>query len=152
DWLASDLADNGYDVKKTLLRIVTSQAYQLPSMALKSEQSSGFVFFGPAVKRMSAEQFVDSVSELTGVWSKPASQFQVARGKPILPATGNPQIKFQSGVMKSGSVDVDVDVAGAQVLFLVVTDAGNGANFDWADWVEPRLSGSKGEIKLTDIP
>jgi hypothetical protein len=45
-----------------------------------------------------------------------------------------------------------VDISGSQVLFLVVTDAGNGANSDWADWVEPRLIGPKGEIKLTDIP
>ena len=60
-------------------------------------------------------------------------------------------MKFQSGLMRSGSVDIDVDVTGAEVLSLVVTDGGNGANFDWADWVEPRLVGPKGEIPLTTL-
>ena len=53
-------------------------------------------------------------------------------------------MRFQSGLLRSGSVDIDVDVTGAQVLSLVVSDGGNGANFDWADWVEPRLVGPEG--------
>jgi hypothetical protein len=53
--------------------------------------------------------------------------------------------------MKSGSVNIDVDVTGAEVLSLIVTDAGNGANLDWADWVEPRLARPQGEIPLTSL-
>jgi alpha-galactosidase len=49
------------------------------------------------------------------------------------------------------SVNVDVDVTGAQKLFLVITD-GDGDNFgDHADWVEPRLTVSGSEKKLTDF-
>jgi hypothetical protein len=152
DWLAADFADNGFDVKRTIAQIVTSRAYQLPAMSLPSERVTDFVFAGPVVKRMSAEQFVDAVSALTGVWQKPASQFQIAHGKPVLPAGNRAQVRFQTDVMRSGAVDIDVDITGAQVLSLVVTDAGDGVDFDWADWGNPRLVGPKGEIKLTDLP
>jgi len=151
DWLASDFADRGYDMRRLMLTIVTSKAYQMPAMALKSERAEGFVFSGPAVKRMSAEQFDDAVSSLTGVWQQSASRIQIARGMVSLP-NGRSAIKFTSGVMKSGSVDIDVDVTGAQALCLVVTDGGDGVDFDWADWADPRLVGPDGEIKLTSIP
>src|SRR5207244_3265866 len=139
------------DLRAPLYLIVTARAYQLQSVPQASERAKEFVFSGPVVKRMSAEQFVDGVAALTGVWPRPASQFQVAKGQPVLPARGNARVLFRTGVMKSGSVDVDVDVTGAQVLSLVVTDAGNGANFDWADWAEPRLLGPAGEIRLTGL-
>lgn len=48
-------------------------------------------------------------------------------------------------------IDIKADVKGAKKLFLVVTDAGDGISFDHADWIEPRLIGSKGELKLTDL-
>src|SRR5207237_9300572 len=107
------------------------------------------VIVGSVVKRLTAEQFLDAVASLTGVWPKPASQFQIRGGQPILPAGGRAAVKFRSGLLRSGSVDLDVDITGAQVLSLVVGDGGNGASFDWADWAEPRLVGPTGEVPLT---
>ena len=49
------------------------------------------------------------------------------------------------------AADIDVDVTGAKKLFLVVTDGGDSFACDWADWIEPRLIGPKGETKLTDL-
>src|SRR5277367_775753 len=49
------------------------------------------------------------------------------------------------------AIDVDADISGAKQLFLVVTDAGDGFNCDWADWGEPRLVGPGGEKKLTEL-
>ena len=46
------------------------------------------------------------------------------------------------------AVGIDVEIAGAKRLYLVVT----GSNYGWADWAEPRLSGPKGELKLTEVP
>ena len=46
---------------------------------------------------------------------------------------------------------VQADISGAKDLYLVVTDGGNGFSCDWADWIEPKLSGPKGEIKLTSL-
>ena len=73
DWLAEDFAKNGHDLKHTMKLILTSRAYQMPSVSITEQQQTGFVFTGPAVRRMTAEQFRDALGVLTGVWySEPA--------------------------------------------------------------------------------
>jgi mono/diheme cytochrome c family protein len=67
DWLAEDLVANGYDLKKTMARILTSRAYQLEAVDVP-EQAESYVFSGPAIRRMSAEQFADALGAVTGVW------------------------------------------------------------------------------------
>ncbi len=58
DYLAVHLADNGYDLKKTIELIVTSRAYQTPAVMLEKEPAVGdYVYAGPLAKRMTAEQF-----------------------------------------------------------------------------------------------
>ncbi|MFN0017140.1 MAG: DUF1549 domain-containing protein [Pirellulaceae bacterium] len=66
DWLAADLVEHKYDLKHTLELICTSDAYSRPTVGAPKIDESEFVFRGPIVKRMSAEQFVDAVSVLTG--------------------------------------------------------------------------------------
>jgi hypothetical protein len=85
DWLATDLAEHGYDLKHTMRSICTSQAYQLPSVGLAAPQDKSFVFRGPLVKRMTAEQFVDAASVLTGF------------KRPITPQMLNPDGRGQGG-------------------------------------------------------
>jgi hypothetical protein len=76
DWLAEDLVANGYDLKKTIERILTSDVYQWPAAAAAEQKEKQFVFRGPTVRRMSAEQFVDSLGCVTGVWhAQPAGEF-----------------------------------------------------------------------------
>lgn len=48
-------------------------------------------------------------------------------------------------------VDVKADITGAKELYLVVRDGGNGYSCDWADWIEPKLVGEKGEMKLNQL-
>jgi hypothetical protein len=49
-------------------------------------------------------------------------------------------VAFDSGVVRSGStVPLTADVTGARMLTLRVTDAGDGKNFDHADWTNARL-------------
>jgi mono/diheme cytochrome c family protein len=67
DWLAEDFADNGYNLKHTIERILTSEAYQLPAVAAVEQASGDYVFRGPLVRRLSAEQFRDALASLTGV-------------------------------------------------------------------------------------
>ncbi len=69
DWLASDFAAHGYDLKHLLRRIMTSETYQLPA---EGEASDPYVFRGPLERRMSAEQLGDSLSSISGEW--PARQ------------------------------------------------------------------------------
>jgi hypothetical protein len=68
DYLAVHLADSGYDLKKSLALIATSNVYGIQSVAWdEGAPADEYVFAGPAPKRMTAEQFVDAISEMTGV-------------------------------------------------------------------------------------
>lgn len=78
DWLAEDLVAHGYDLRKTMARIVTSRAYQRPAVDVP-ERVQEYVLRGPAVRRLTAEQFVDAVSAITGIWQPaPAGKFDFA--------------------------------------------------------------------------
>jgi hypothetical protein len=75
DWLAEDFVANGYDLRKTIARIVTSRAYQAVAVD-QPDPGDAYVFTGPAVRRMSAEQLSDAVGMLTGEWAgKAAGEF-----------------------------------------------------------------------------
>ncbi|MCB9916012.1 MAG: DUF1080 domain-containing protein [Planctomycetes bacterium] len=58
---------------------------------------------------------------------------------------------WESGVITAGARSVSVDVRGAQRLWLVAGEAGDGNGHDWADWIEPELVGDAGTLRLTDI-
>jgi mono/diheme cytochrome c family protein len=69
DWMAADFVDHGYDVKRLIGTILTSRAYQMPSVARPAEvPARGYVFTGPEVRRMTAEQFADAIGSITGEW------------------------------------------------------------------------------------
>jgi hypothetical protein len=80
DWLAVDLATtNKWDLKKTIARILTSKAYQMPMAAVAEGGNEQFTFRGPVAKRLTAEEFVDALGAVTGVWpAKPAFDPAVA--------------------------------------------------------------------------
>jgi hypothetical protein len=81
DYLALYLVDNKYDLKKLLEHMVSSQAYQSRSAVLKSETAAeDYVFRGPEVKRMTAEQFLDAIWMIT----------RAGPTKPAAPATPPP--------------------------------------------------------------
>jgi hypothetical protein len=66
DYLAVDLSDNGYDLKRTLRLITTSRVYGSQSVAAAAPSTADFVFAGPLPKRLTAEQFVDAVRQTAG--------------------------------------------------------------------------------------
>jgi hypothetical protein len=68
DWLAADLVGNGYDLRKVMERIVTSEAYQSVSVPAAEVEDGQYQFQGPHVRRLSAEQFQDAVASFTGAW------------------------------------------------------------------------------------
>lgn len=69
DWLADDLVAHHYDLKRTIEVICTSDAYQLPSIDVPVAEKD-YVFRGPGVRRMTAEQFCDAVSSLSDDWAR----------------------------------------------------------------------------------
>ena len=75
DWLAEDFAKNGYDVKRVLETICTSCAYQSPTVEGPKEKEE-YVFRGPLTRRMSAEQFSDAISTISGQWSRMPSSLE----------------------------------------------------------------------------
>ncbi|HSU68709.1 MAG TPA: DUF1553 domain-containing protein, partial [Tepidisphaeraceae bacterium] len=71
DWLADDLVAHRYDLKHTIEVILTSAAYQMPALDAPAEEGkSAYVFRGPSLRRMTAEQFTDAITSLTGEWSR----------------------------------------------------------------------------------
>ena len=71
DFLAVDFADHHYDLKHTLELIATSAAYQSQSEVIKHHSDDQkYVYAGPRAKRLTAEQFVDAVWQITGAASK----------------------------------------------------------------------------------
>ncbi len=66
DWLAADFIDSGTDLKHLIKRIMTSKAYQLPTVNYKTEDAlkKDYVFKGPVLRRLSAEQFSDAISQV----------------------------------------------------------------------------------------
>lgn len=66
DFLAEDLVENNYDLKQTLQLIATSQAYQTQAERVAEEVEPGsYQYAGPRSKRMTAEQFIDCVWQVT---------------------------------------------------------------------------------------
>ena len=68
DWLASDFAEHGYDIKHLIETIAESRTYQLAAVVRKGEQPREYVFRGPEIRRVTAEEFADSIGAITGEW------------------------------------------------------------------------------------
>ncbi len=65
DYLAVRFADDNYDLKTFMRFVMTSQAYQSQSVILTEELGEDYVYAGPIAKRMTAEQLLDSIWQIT---------------------------------------------------------------------------------------
>lgn len=77
--------------------------------------------------------------------------FYTSDQKPILESNAiwnSRLLTYKAGVQ---STEVKVKIGGARKLYLVVTDGGDGNDWDHADWIEPKLTGKNGSLNLTDI-
>ncbi|HEY3835109.1 MAG TPA: PVC-type heme-binding CxxCH protein [Bryobacteraceae bacterium] len=82
---------------------------------------------------------------------KPAAT-PTAPAAPAPSASTDAKPLFTSPIVHDKPVSIKVDLKGAKELYLVVNDAGDGINADWADWAEPTLVTSDGsKMKLTDL-
>lgn len=66
DYLASYLVDNGFDVKKLLTLIASSEAYQSRSEVVRETKEATYKYVGPRSRRLTAEQFLDAIWQMTG--------------------------------------------------------------------------------------
>ena len=107
DYLAVDFAENRYDLKQTLKLIATSAAYQSQSEIIDPQaDQQNYTYGGPRAKRMTAEQFVDAVWQITG--SAPKSfDAPFVRGK----ADGlSPELSKLSGLWVWSSADASLAI------------------------------------------
>ncbi|MAE54132.1 MAG: hypothetical protein CMI20_08525 [Opitutae bacterium] len=65
DHLAVRFAQEGYDLKNFIRFVMTSHAYRARSDLLSEEPGTDYVYNGPLPKRMSAEQLMDSIWQVT---------------------------------------------------------------------------------------
>lgn len=211
DVLVDEFIDHGYDIQFLLERIILSRAYQSPAI-LEPARQKDVIFRGPLLRRLTAEQYVDAISSITGEWRVLApeesgtgiysrewrlksSPLTRSLGRPIrdqvyttrnaeattlqalelvngatldsllargakrvlglLP--GAPSNLFDSGVVKSKPVSVDIDVTGVNELWLLTedTDSYDPAR-TVAGWVTPELSGPQAEhaalpVQMSDL-
>jgi len=104
DFLAADLVEHDYDIQHLIKQILTSRVYQLTAIGVNDQpaRNGEFVFRGPLVRRMSAEQFVDAVSRIVGpVYQKKQNRIKAiefegplravaVNNDPLLSALGRP--------------------------------------------------------------
>ena len=204
DWLASDFVEHNYDLQHLIRTIMTSKAYQMP-VSLEPEPSKNYVFRGPRLRRLTAEQFEDTVSAVTGDWrvnsprgeayaaytrewrlkSDPLSR---ALGRPIrdqvyteratdattlqaLELTNGPLLSkrlergarnllglrkpapqnlFDSKTVRGGAVPIDVDIAGARDLYLVIEDVDSyNPERVVAGWANAEFTGPSGALPVS---
>jgi hypothetical protein len=92
DYLAVYLSDHDFDLKQLLEHIATSKAYQARMTPIAQEPLGDYVYRGQEVKRMTAEQFIDAVWQLTGAGpKKPAAAMTTGPKKPAEVMTALPE-------------------------------------------------------------
>lgn len=66
DWLAADFIEHDTDLKYLIKLLLTSRTYRLQPVDLKPEEitKSDFIFQGPLLRRLTAEQFLDAFSDV----------------------------------------------------------------------------------------
>jgi hypothetical protein len=203
--VASDFSAHGNDLHYLLRELLTSKAYQMPTIVSTERPEKTFVFRGPFVRHLSAEQFADTLAAVTGEWHTQqqgneallvrdwelkSSPLSMALGRPIrdqvfttrdnhattfqalelvngstledtlrrgslrllgqLPPA--PDNLFDSGVLRHGTVSIDIDISGAKRLWLLTQDAGAyDPSRTIAGWSDVELSGPEGSKKLAEL-
>jgi alpha-galactosidase len=91
------------------------------------------------------------ISDDFGSSDKYVALFYDVDRKPILESNAIWSSRLLTYRPGEQSADMKVIIGGAKKLYLVVTDGGDGNNWDHADWIDPRLTGKKGTLNLTSI-
>ena len=99
DYLTADFVDSGYDVKKLLRLIATSQIYQVrcvpPQESLGGDAPA---FSGPVARRLTAEQFIDAVWRITGTAPNKSDSVDGKKPSGVFDARGNEPVR--ASIMK----------------------------------------------------
>lgn len=114
DWLASDFQENGYDLKHTLKLIATSAAYQSATRIHGNDDETGpYSFDGPRPKRLTAEQYVDAIWQITG---DAPTKFDAPVSRNLVVAEGGAKGSFKSSWIWGASANPGPPPAGEKIL------------------------------------
>ena len=62
-----EFVEQGYDLRRLIATIVNSRTYQMPAVRRTDDVAAReYVFAGPEVRRLTAEQFADAIGVMTG--------------------------------------------------------------------------------------
>ncbi|MEL6107709.1 MAG: DUF1549 domain-containing protein [Planctomycetota bacterium] len=160
--LANQLVASDYDLKGVLRWIATSEAYQ-SRCEIRDEEAGEYVYRGPRARRMTAEQFMDAVWQLTGTapteFDAPAFRSSATReeieaaeiaGRWIwAPCDGPPPAGEELLLRKIVQLETEVENAGAVItcdneftLFVGGREVASSR-----DWTRPQLVNLKGHLK-----
>jgi hypothetical protein len=114
DWLADDFMRHGYDIKHTIRLIMASRTYQL---CYKPEWEDHYdvskpgeprYFRSPALRRLTAEQFLDSLMLSAGLsdWNGNARTYQDDESTPLTRALGRPSARNEVSTARPDDVAV----------------------------------------------
>lgn len=151
DHLATRFTEDGCDLRKFIAYVCTSQAYQSKAeVAADAPASAGYAYAGPRAKRMTAEQFVDAVWQITG--TAPAKfDAPISRGKPDPAAAGRVALQARWIWSSDGPT---APAAGERITLRKVVElpadalaAGAAVTADngWSLFVNGRMAGSGNE-------
>jgi hypothetical protein len=70
DWLAYDFMSHDCDAKHTLREVLLSRVYQAPVDRTKGKDKEAAPLVGPVERRLTGEQYLDAIAQVTGYWPK----------------------------------------------------------------------------------
>lgn len=119
-----------------------------PNTAIENSGDQPQTEIPPAVTQVALE-FQKRLQSLTSPGDGVSTTNLVASDAPHEP--GSPRFVSPPVTKIRPTAGIDIEISGATQLYLVVSDGGNGNSCDHADWIEPRLIGEDGELKLTEL-
>ena len=126
DLLANDLAEHGYDMRRTIREIVLSRTYQRSSRLSHDEASESERYYAGLLKPLSPEQLAWSMMQATGIVKKTHRKMAVTlqTDRPALPApSGDFAFKLEALINKEQTAHVDTFVT-------VFASANESSRFD----------------------
>ncbi|MEW4530244.1 PVC-type heme-binding CxxCH protein [Maioricimonas sp. JC845] len=102
----------------------------------------------PTQEELEANQDYPKPAQKKAAARKTVREVAAATTSSVKPVVSSPVVTTKT---PGHAVEISADITGAEKLFLVITDGGNGFSCDWADWAEPRLVGPEGDLKLTEL-
>jgi hypothetical protein len=112
DWLADDFIRHGYDIKRTIRLILTSRTYQLqydPTLEDKfdvEKPDAPRCFRSPNLRRLTAEQLLDSIAMATGQKLPEKRAYQDEKSTPLTRSLAKPAARNEVLTQRSDDTAV----------------------------------------------